>query len=128
LDRLQARGRHQSEREVPVQFDSKRNNGITIVSVKGRMDAVTTPEIDGKLTGLIDSGERRLVVDLHGLDYISSAGLRSFLATAKRLKTLQGDIAFVNLEGHVNEVFKISGFFSLFKVYDSLEAALGQPV
>ncbi len=110
-----------------MQFDSKRNNGITIVSVTGRMDAVTTPEIDGKLSGLIDSGEKKLVVDLQGLDYISSAGLRSFLATAKRLKTLEGDMVFANLKGHVTEVFKISGFYSLFKVYDSLDAALVQP-
>ena len=109
-----------------MQFDSKRNNGVTIVSVKGRMDAVTTPEIDGKLTGLIDGGERRLVVDLQGLDYISSAGLRSLLATAKRLKAEQGDMVFANLEGHVTEVFKISGFYALFKVYPSVDAALGQ--
>ncbi len=109
-----------------MEIDTRKENSVVVVSVKGRMDAVTTPEIENKLSQIIDGGEKKLLVDLKQLDYISSAGLRALLATAKRLKGEQGDIVFANLEGHVKEVFEISGFYSIFKVYDSTETALEQ--
>ncbi|OPY64894.1 MAG: putative anti-sigma factor antagonist BtrV [Syntrophorhabdus sp. PtaU1.Bin050] len=109
-----------------MKFDTKKEKGFTVVSITGKMDALTTPEAEGKLTGLIEAGERDLVVDLEGLDYISSAGLRGILATAKRLKAERGDIVFANLQGHVTEVFKISGFHSLFKIFDSVDAAVNE--
>ncbi|OPX94977.1 MAG: putative anti-sigma factor antagonist BtrV [Syntrophorhabdus sp. PtaB.Bin006] len=109
-----------------MKFDTKKEKGFTVVSITGKMDALTTPEAESKLTGLIEAGERDLVVDLEGLDYISSAGLRGILATAKRLKAERGDIVFANLQGHVTEVFKISGFHSLFKIFDSVDAAVNE--
>ncbi|OPY68242.1 MAG: putative anti-sigma factor antagonist BtrV [Syntrophorhabdaceae bacterium PtaU1.Bin034] len=109
-----------------MQVDTRKESSISIVAIKGRMDAVTTPEIESKLTQLVNGGEKKLLVNLNDLEYISSAGLRALLATAKRLKSEQGDIAFTNLGGHVKEVFEISGFYSIFKVFESTEAALEQ--
>lgn len=107
-----------------MEIDTRKENNAVVVSIKGRMDAVTTPEIESRLSQLIDSGEKKLLINLQQLDYISSAGLRALLATAKRLKSEHGDVAFANLEGHVKEVFEISGFYSIFKVFDSTEMAL----
>jgi stage II sporulation protein AA (anti-sigma F factor antagonist) len=107
-----------------MDFATKKENGWTIVSIAGRMDAITTPEVEKKLGGLVESGEKKLVVDLKDLTYVSSAGLRGLLATAKKLKAGQGDIAFANLQGPVRDVFEISGFCSIFKVFDSVAAAL----
>jgi anti-anti-sigma factor len=109
-----------------MECETRRENGATVVSIRGRMDATTSPEIEGKLDGLVAGGETRLVVDLKGLEYISSAGLRGLLATAKKLKATQGEMSFANLDGHVRDVFNISGFCSIFKVFDSVEAALKQ--
>lgn len=109
-----------------MQVEARKEKGVTIVAIKGRMDAVTTPVIEGKLSQIIDGGEKKLLVHLQELEYISSAGLRALLAAAKRMKGEQGDIAFTNIVGHVKEVFEISGFYSIFKVFDSTEAALVQ--
>ena len=109
-----------------MEFETKEENGWTVVSIGGRMDAITTPEVEKKLDNLVGAGEKRLVVDLNGLNYISSAGLRGLLATAKKLKAGQGEIAFANLQGPVRDVFEISGFYSIFKVFDSVAAAIGQ--
>lgn len=109
-----------------MEFDSRKEKDGTVVSIRGRMDAVTTPEIENELTSLVSGGEKRLVVDLQDLDYISSAGLRSLLATAKKLKTCEGSMVFANLRGHVTEVFRISGFYSLFTVCDSVGDALAR--
>lgn len=106
--------------EIQVRKDVKG----TIVSVSGKMDAVTAPEYEQKLRQLIDDGEKIFVNDFSGLAYISSAGLRSILATAKALKAKDGTLLFCGLTGPVRDVFEISGFGSLFTFHDSLASAL----
>jgi anti-anti-sigma factor len=107
-----------------MEISAKREKNAMVILVKGRMDAVTAPEFEKNLSDLISKGETAFLVNLSELEYISSAGLRSILATAKKLKEKQGKIFFAGLRGPVEEVFKISGFHSIFKVFDSEEAAL----
>lgn len=97
---------------------------VVVVSATGRIDAITAPVFETYLVELMTNGERYFLVNLAGLDYISSAGLRSILATAKKLKTEAGEISFCNLQGPVEEVFKISGFNSIFKIFESEATAL----
>lgn len=107
-----------------MEVHKKEENGTPVVSVTGRVDAVTAPDLEKELNGCIDDGGNAIVVDLNGLEYISSAGLRVILATAKRLKTSGGDILLAGLTGPVKEVFEISGFYSIFQVFDSPDEAL----
>ena len=67
-----------------------------------------------------------LLVNFSELEYISSAGLRSILATAKQLKARNGEIMFTGLKNTVKEVFEISGFYSIFKTFETEEEALTQ--
>ena len=71
-------------------------------------------------------GDYTLVINLTGLEYISSAGLRSILSTAKQLKAKDGKMLFTGLQGPVKDVFKISGFGSIFKTFETEEEALRQ--
>jgi len=109
-----------------MEINTIKENNIPVVSVKGRIDAVTAPEFEKNLSDLITAGDKTLLVNLSGLEYISSAGLRSILATAKRLKAENGRIIFAGLQGPVEEVFKISGFHSIFTIFDTVDAALNQ--
>ena len=102
---------------------TKEGNAI-VVSLKGRLDAVASPEFEASLSDWISKGEHNFLLNLTDLDYISSAGLRSILATSKKLKETQGKIFLTGLHGAVEEVFKISGFLSIFRVFASAEAAL----
>ena len=95
-----------------------------LITVEGRMDAVSTPEFEQTLGGWIDEGEIRFIVDFAGLDYISSAGLRGILTSVKRLKAEGGQIVLTSLRGTVKEVFEISGFSTIIPIYESVEAAL----
>jgi anti-anti-sigma factor len=95
-----------------------------IVSVTGRMDAVTTPEFEQTLGGWIDQGDIRFIVDLTGLDYISSAGLRGILTSVKKIKAEGGQMVLTALHGTVKEVFEISGFSTIIPIFESVEAAL----
>lgn len=94
-------------------------------SLTGRLDAVTAPAFDSWFSTRLQAGEHRLVLDLSGLEYISSAGLRSLLAAAKQIKAAQGAVALSGLTGTVEEVFRMSGFLTIFKVMATPEEALG---
>ena len=101
-----------------------KNKDCLIVSVDGRLDAVTTTEFEQTLGGWIDEGDIRFIVDLAGLDYISSAGLRGILTSVKRLKAEGGQLVLTTLHGTVKEVFEISGFSTIIPIFESIEDAL----
>jgi stage II sporulation protein AA (anti-sigma F factor antagonist) len=105
---------------------SSKSGKAMVVSVAGKMDAVTAPEYEKSLNDLIATGETNFVVDFDGLTYISSAGLRGILSTAKALKGKGGQVLFANVKGTVKEVFDISGFGSIFKMYATVDAALAE--
>lgn len=107
-----------------MDIDTRKENNTTVVCVKGRIDAITAPEFERSLDELISRGDTLLLVELSGLNYISSAGLRSILSSAKKLKNLAGEIVFTGLQGPVEEVFRISGFQSIFKIFPSEKEAL----
>ncbi len=103
---------------------SGKENNLLVVKVTGRMDAVTAPEFEKQLTAWIDEGEIVFVIDFSMLEYISSAGLRSILVIAKKLKSVNGKIFLANMEESVNEVFEISGFNSIIPIFDTVQAAV----
>lgn len=101
-----------------------RESNALIGVLQGRMDAVTTADFDRWFAERIDAGEQRLVLDMSGLEYISSAGLRSLLAAAKKIKAVGGALALCGLSGTVAEVFRMSGFLTIFTVRDSSAEAV----
>lgn len=109
-----------------MEITIRKEKDIPVVAAKGRIDAVTAAEFEKKLAELISSGERAILVNMSELAYISSAGLRSILATAKKLKAEKGEMMFTGLKGPVEEVFKISGFYTIFTIFESEEAALSK--
>lgn len=98
--------------------------GWTIIKVTGRMDAVTAPEFESRMLDWINDGDTQVIIDLAGLEYISSAGLRSILTIAKKLKSTAGKLILASLRNTVKEVFEISGFSTIIPVRDSVGAAL----
>ncbi len=107
-----------------MEITTKKEKGQVVVLVQGRIDAVTAPAFEKNLAELVAQGETRFVLNFHGLEYISSAGLRSILATAKQLKTREGRMVFAGLQGSARDVFKISGFGSIFQIFDTEAEAL----
>lgn len=107
-----------------MEFQTRTEANATIVTLGGRLDAVTAPEYEKNVRQLIEEGAVRLVVDFGKLDYISSAGLRGLLVTAKLLKSKGGQLRFANVGGTVREVFDISGFKAIFPMDESIPASL----
>jgi anti-anti-sigma factor len=109
-----------------MEINTRREKDIVIVTVKGRMGEVSAPEFEEKMNELIDKGETKFLVDLEGLEYISSAGLRGLLAAAKTLKEKDGQIFLSGLMGAVREVFEISQFISIFQIFETVDSALSR--
>ena len=98
--------------------------GINIIKISGRMDATTTPQFNDAYQKLLESGQGRFIVDLGGLEYISSAGLRGILSMGKACKASGSSLAFCSMQAMVADMFKLSGFTSILNVYASLDEAL----
>ncbi len=105
-------------------IEGKKENGRVVVSVAGRMDAVSAPDFDRRCEEWLAEGVALFVIDFSGLEYISSAGLRSLLVLAKKLAARKGAVVIASLKDVVRDVFTISGFGSIFPIADSVEAAL----
>jgi len=97
-----------------MEIQVTKEKDTVVVTVKGRIDAVTAPEFEKQLADQMAAGEKMFLLNFSGLEYISSAGLRSILVTAKQLKAKEGKLFFAELQRTVKDVFKISGFGSLF--------------
>lgn len=115
--------RWQKERTVDI-YEQKQDD-ILVLRVGSPIDSSTSPELSAKLEKLIDAGSVHLILDLDGVPYISSAGLRvlSLALKAVRNRATDGDLYLAALSNTVAYAFRISGFDQVFCVYDTVEEA-----
>lgn len=99
------------------------HHGVPVLALAGRLDGLNAPEAERLIAETLAGGANRLVIDCSALEYASSAGLRVFLATAKRLQSAGGRCAFAALTAPVREIFSVSGFLDVLEVRDTVESA-----
>ena len=107
-----------------MKMDVRDSNDVKILDFEGNLDTNTSPDAEAKLNDLIENGSQKLLINFGNLNFISSAGLRVLLATAKKLKGTGGNLQICNLNPTVQEVFDISGFGSILRVTSTEEEAL----
>jgi stage II sporulation protein AA (anti-sigma F factor antagonist) len=90
--------------------------GVLTLTLKGRLDADGTDKMAGLLAGYIDRGERRVVLDLSQVDYISSVGLRALMLVAKRLAPLDGRLVLCAPQAQIRHLLDVAGFSSMFSI------------
>ena len=105
-------------------MESNDDHGVSVITLSGRMDSATSPGIDGELAAALGAHPAGLLLDLAGVDYISSAGLRVLLKAAKQAQSSAIRFAVCNAVPAVREIFDVSGFSSLLTMHDSRDAAL----
>ena len=107
-----------------MKIEVRESNDVKILEFEGNLDTNTSPDAEAKLNELIDNGSQKLLINFGKLNFISSAGLRVLLATAKKLKGTGGNLRICALNSTVQEVFDISGFGSILSVSSSESEAL----
>ncbi len=96
-----------------------------VIAVEGSINTLTTPEFEAALNQRLDQGRHNLVVDLEGVNYLSSAGLRALIAALKRAQGAGGNLALAAPSARVREVIELAGLTNLFPMYDDRVSAVG---
>jgi anti-sigma B factor antagonist len=99
-------------------------DAVTVVEMEGNLDTNTSIEAQDHTHAWLDGGAGKLLTDFTKVDFVSSAGLRVLLATAKKLGTIGGSLRICGLNEAVNEVFEISGFSTILDVFPTRDDAL----
>lgn len=106
-----------------MEWTEKKVSETVVISVNGRLDGATSPGLDQGLQVFLNAGEHKIVFDITQLEYISSAGLRVFLNTAKKVQKT-GKVVLFGIKPHIREVLSIAGFDTIFSIVETEEEAL----
>lgn len=101
-----------------------KNGEVTVAGVVGRLDTTTSADAEKSIQEAIDGGAVKIVIDFSQTSYISSAGLRIILKTAKSLHQKSGKLALCGANEQIYEVLEMSGFLTMMAHHDSLEDAV----
>lgn len=96
-----------------MKIDKDLNGSELTISLEGRLDTITSPELEKELVDL--NGVNSIVFDFEDLDYISSAGLRILLSCQKKMKT-QGTMVIKNVKSEIKDVFDMTGFSDILTI------------
>ena len=105
-----------------MEIISTEKNGLTIVSLAGRLDANSSSDVTEKLEPIADDGAK-ILFNLEAMEYVSSAGLRALLIVAKKVRSNNGKMCLAALNENVREVFDVSGFSSILDICDTEQQA-----
>ncbi|MFT7073266.1 MAG: anti-sigma B factor antagonist [Patiriisocius sp.] len=99
-------------------------NEAKVVHLKGNLDTNTAPDAEKEINKWLENGSLKMVINLKDTNYVSSAGLRIFLATAKKMAAAGGVVKWCNANEVVQEILDISGFSTILDIKESEAEAL----
>jgi anti-anti-sigma factor len=107
-----------------VRIESRQVGDRVVIQVTGRLDAENAPIFETHCESWISKGINNLIIDAGDLAYVSSLGLRCFVAIGKRLQDRGGKLRVCRQTGLVKQVFEITRLDSIFPPFESVETAL----
>ena len=97
-----------------------------LITAKGRVDSATAAEFGKALEAVTEAGRYKIVLDMSGIEYMSSAGMRVLLSAQKECKKMgRGEVVLATLPELVHDAFDLAGFLPLFSIYDEVTPAVG---
>ncbi|HMA75679.1 MAG TPA: STAS domain-containing protein [Candidatus Krumholzibacteriaceae bacterium] len=111
--------------DISISFSKpEENQNVSIVTVKGFIDTTTSSKLESGIKKLLDERRFDIVIDLGGVDYISSAGWGIFISEIKKIRQNGGDLKLASMVGDVYEVFELLEFQTILESYDNIEEAV----
>ena len=107
-----------------MEVRTERRNATLVAEVEGRIDGIAASELEDAMKSAISDEDTAVIVDLEGVSYISSAGLRAILLVAKDLWKRDAKFALCSLSEPIAEIFQISGFDQIISTHSSQADAL----
>jgi anti-anti-sigma factor len=106
-----------------MQIREEKDGDRLTIFLQGHLDTVTAPSFEARILALIEEGAERVIVDCSEVDYVNSAGLKSFLLAAKRLDAKQGKFVICGLKPNVMMIFETIGFDRIMTISPTREEA-----
>ena len=107
-----------------MEITTRDYKNANVIRVTGRVDAGTYAVLENKIKEYLDDGQKHLVLEMDGTEYLSSAGVRVLISTQKTLKSRGGRLAIAQASERVKDVLLLAGVDVLFPMYDTTVAAL----
>lgn len=109
-----------------MEVTSNRYKHCNLITVKGRVDSNTAPELNKVITKSTNAGDYRIVIDMSGVDFLSSAGLRILMLAQKTCKRYnRGEVKLAKVPAKIKSALDLVGFTMLFNFYDDSISAVG---
>jgi len=106
------------------EVSNRETGGVSILQIKGYLDAHTAPELENAFQQLVDEKKYNILVNFEELSYISSAGLGVFMGFIEDIRKNGGDIKLTNMKPKIFRVFDLLGFPTLYDILDEEEQAI----
>ena len=108
-----------------MEISTKDMKRVSLVTVSGRVDSATAPDFEKALQALIQANRSQVILDLKGVEYMSSAGIRGMVSALKAAKNGGGDVRLAQPSTRVRDVLELAGLVSIFTIYQDLVEAVG---
>jgi anti-sigma B factor antagonist len=110
----------------PMEVTTTQYKNSDLVSASGRIDSFTAPKLAEAMEAVTRAGRYRIVFDMSGVEYMSSAGLRVLISTQKEARRYnRGEVVLARVPKRIYEALELAGFVPLFKFFDDVTAAVG---
>ncbi len=107
-----------------LQISSEQIDDKAVLRANGRLDTPNAPLLERKIEALLKGGHVKVLLDLAGVDYMSSAGLRILLSASKQLHAAGGGFCIFNVQDDAMDIIKMAGFNKIIKIFDTESEAL----
>lgn len=107
---------------LSIETDTRQS--VSLMKVKGRVDSETAPELDDALAKLLQDNRNKIVLDLEGVDYMSSAGLRAMVKAYQTAKKSGGDVRLASVSTPVEIILRTVGMMQMLQMYPSNQEAM----
>lgn len=109
-----------------MEITKKHYKHCDVLTVVGRVDSSTAPKLSEELSAITDTDRHKIVLDLAGLEYMSSAGFRALIAAQRNCKHHNlGEVVLANVPNNIKNALELAGFTTLFKIFGDLTSAVG---
>ena len=109
-----------------MNISSRHEGGVPVLVLSGRLNQGTADALHAAAMEAVEKADKGLVIDMGGVDFIASVGIRALIRPAQSLSMKGGKLAIANLSPKLSEFFSLTGLDQTFSVYETVaDAAAG---
>jgi anti-sigma B factor antagonist len=109
---------------MDLDLETSKQGDASVLTLRGEIDVYTAPRLRQAIVDLVESGERRIVVDMEKVDFLDSTGLGVLVGALKRVKTNEGSLSIVVTQDKLLKIFEITGLNRVFAMSPTVDQAL----